>query len=367
MPSQKSNAFNWRDYIHIHESLGKDKAAVELALDSIAATGEDGQKLIKAAHSSLTEKVLAARDKLLGTAKKASQDLGIKNYDVATAKISKVEIRGDIKAQSESLGIQNRGSIVHGLIPGLINLDLEQVKKITVDTANGATRLSLTGIIVHELFHVADIHLRLDVKGSPEKLKELLDKFVPSTTLSPERKKAVFQSYLVKLDEETKAQLKLNPANNVADIAIAMEAASKKLAANEVATVVDIAKRAGVSSKNFKLPFLKNPEAIAQEQEAFLARAEDHATRYTDVFMAKHFAGEPWREVYKNGKNAEKTGDIIIRKLNCGTIESGVYSPESISLESLGTLQQPPISNKPSPSCSKGQIPQKPNRPPRLA
>lgn len=366
MPPRKPTAFNWRDYIQLHDSLGKDKAAVERTLDSIAATGEDGQNLIKTAHSTLTERTLEARNRMYAASKQASQALGIPHHDSGTIDSKKIEIRGDAKAQSEALGIQNRGSHVHGFLPGLINLDMEQASKLTVTTPNGPARLSLTGIVVHELFHVADVHLRLDVKTSPEKKKELIDNMVPSTTLSFEEKKSVLQAFYAKLNQEIDTQLKLNPAKNSAAVAIAMEAAHKKLAADETATIADIAKRAGVPAKNLHLPFLKNSEAIGQQLEAGLARAEEHATRYTDVFMAKHFAGEPWRDVYKNGKLAANAGEIILRKPHCGTIEAGVYSPESITLESLGTLQQPPISAKPSPSCSKGQTPQKPNRPARL-
>lgn len=355
--------FEWRDYINLHESLGKDKPALERVLDDIVATGEDGRALIKTAHSSLTEKVLTARDKFLEAEKKSSDELGIKHHDSAATGSKKIEIRGDTKTQAELLGIQNRGSMVHAFVPGLINLDMEQARRLTVDTPTGSARISLTGIVVHELFHTADIHLRLDVKASPEKQKEFFDKVIPSATLTSEQKKSVFRAYMAKLDEETKAILKVTPAQNAMGIATAMDAAYKKLAENEDLTTLDIAKRAGVAPKSFSLPFLKNPDAIIQEQTAILARAEEQATRYTDVFMAKHFAGEPWRDVYKNGRNEEKLGDIIIREAKCGTIESGVYLPESITLESLGTLHQPPISSAPSPSCDKGRPPMKPNRP----
>jgi hypothetical protein len=370
MSTQSPTPFNWRDYIHLHESLGKDKPAVERVLDNIAATGEDGQNLIKLAYSSLTDKTLAFRDNFLNADREESRKLGIKQRDMATKGIKKIEIRGDGKAQAETLGIENKGSHVNALIPGLVTLDMEQARRLVVDTPKGFARLSLTGFVVHELYHSADIHLRPDIKASPEKQKELLDKLVPSTTLTFTQKRAVLRAYYEKLNEEATAYQKShphsNPEKNAMGIAVAMGAAHTKLAANEAATIADIAKRAGVPSANFSLALFKNPEALVEEQAAVLARAEEQATRYTDVFMTKHFAGEPWRDVYRNAKKTEAAGDIIIRRPNCGTIETGVYAPESITLESLGTLQQPSISTTPSPFCGKGQTPKRPDRPPRL-
>jgi hypothetical protein len=110
-----------------------------------------------------------------------------------------------------------------------------------------------------------------------------------------------------------------------------------------------IALKAGVPVESFTLPHFPYLDyGSVREMGAFrdinwVSRLEQAATNYTDVFMTKHFPGEPWRGHYHNVWSHAHIDHYQLAIPGCGTYIPNVYQPASACLGNLGCLEQPSI------------------------
>lgn len=310
---------NWRDYFRISSEYGHHVLSIEKTLDDIVATGSDGVELLMKAHRNA--RILSHQQ---------GQDL------------SKITITPPL------LG----GSSFNASSPNIIHIDIDDAKKFTVTTKSGKNEyVSLTGVVVHEIFHAADVNL-IKQANLTEEQSAALEKerkynaaefAVSSRNLTREQKLQVMEAYnnnsVFEKIERTSGLplfmlLRINPEEHREEI------------------LEEIQKKTGIPSSLYKLRFFEKTFS-----EDYMIRSlngnllEKDATDYTDAFMAKHFPGEPWRGKYSNANQSPTMPFPVTRERGCGEVKLENYQPENASIHQLGTLSQPRINNEPSPFC----------------
>lgn len=319
MDMKPSTPFNWRDYVVLHESLGKNKPLFEKALDDIAAATPDGPELILNAYRMVFSPDNLSKEKYL----LMRTDGGIEALIMGT----------------------NPGSHIKREMKSHVHINLSQIRRLAFSTPEGPKQASLTGTIIHELFHVADINLLSSVRFSRQRYQEIVQRAVISDTLNAEDKERVLSAFNELRQDLFNKKLK---EQSPIDINAAREAVQKYILQNAKQIRSNVAKQTHLAEDTFDLLELQQPGALEQYEKN---KIEGDATRYTDVFMAKHFPSEPWRGQYENARLLEKPGEILVPLRECGVYRPGVYQADSISISNLGQMQQPIIAASPSPFC----------------
>ena len=317
-PRYRMTNFNWRDYIEIDDEFGADKPLIEKTMDSIAAAEPDGQELIRAMYTNTGKKI-----QIIAGPQNAADALG--------------------------------GS-------GKIALNLEALKKIVVNTPEGKKHISLTGAIVHEMFHIADHKVRAQV------IRQLNERHKFGTQNLTDEQHAAVKKAFDKMVEDKRAELPVievtsNRYQNIKPdefIKITQDELIHDAFRGDPKFLTILADTAGVPQDSFTCPFIKDPALCSEKWKiklkAILDECEQTATQYTDVFMAKHFPGEPWRGNYENAGIAEDT-QLILRELGCGTFKPNVYQPQEACLSDLGVMaRQPVITSTPRPGCQTTKV-----------
>lgn len=383
-PQQKQRTVfsgNWRDYITISDRFRpKDRVLIEKVLDDIVATGSDGIDLLMKAYESRV-----ANDLYRKESEKNLKKLFNVDSTPSDQKILFIPSEAGVHSQ---VGPGNYGSHLLWVLPGVINIDLRQARNLQFkDTDGRLASVSLTGMVVHELFHQADPNFRMDVMRHPQKQQELSDFMVVSNSLNAEEKTRVVNSYSNEMDKFIERFLQqdsevderlagiqrallmlsfrdapqddqptvLNSRDLMTNFNFAM-AAWQQCQINNAAVIYDAIRRDTRITADFSLRLISDQNAVHNYEEERAKNLEGDATSYTDVFMKKHFPQEPWRGVYSNGYAFKQEIDSpIVREGGCGEVISGHYQAETISLSGLGDLSQPHISVEPSSFCNKSQ------------
>ncbi|EHQ29788.1 hypothetical protein [Mucilaginibacter paludis] len=303
------SSFNWKNYIRVSDRFKENKGLVEKALNDIAATGKDGEELIEMIYANCKGPITIEPDtsKLFGSS--AAPMFDANNL--------------------------------------LLNLD--QIKKVTVNTPQGPQHLSLTGVIVHEMFHLADFNVSKAVLAYIDQHKMLV-----SDHLTPDQRKSVTKAaytyYLEHVDSlmHNDSTLSRDQARDIVD---------KEFQNDSQQLLTKLADLAKVPKGSFTYPLLTDPqfyeklraEHYVMAMDRCPAREQD-ATHYTDVFMAKHFPAEPWRGDYDNAQLGEEK-PLFTQAPGCGVFKPGIYVAQEAEMGELGRLHQPRISATPNPGC----------------
>jgi hypothetical protein len=337
---------NWRDYIKILDlELNKSAFAfdsnthllIEKALDDIAATGEDGQELIR---------------------------MAFRNNPFHGNKVT-ILPASFMQDAAQKISPSTKASSCRAAI-GYISLDTNAIASLYYHTKEGDKHPSLTGVLVHELFHLADFNQRSDVFDYNLRIGSVVSK-----TLTLEQKEEVFKAYAKIWDEIWQSTSAKNPPPTESEYDAVQAAAAKaknseykppnelyrekirrlsfeELERNAPAILQQMAEKAGVPVGSFTFLPLKDIHYFERPQKQAIDEklndpVEQDATRFTDAFMAKHFPLEPMRGTYAQGYISKKKGPLFDQAPGCGNI-SNIYEPKEICLGSLGEFNQPRIS-----------------------
>ncbi len=314
-----SEPFNWRAYLVVSDALGVDKLLVEQALDRIAATGEDGESLIKAAHAKCGEAKMTIY---------SSHEFRDPESDEDTQKEPGSQLRTLMYETSE--GRRHSSSVI---------VNHRELRTLYVDTPSGSKQVSAIGIVVHELFHGAD----------PSELNDA--RKVKAPTLGLEQKYAIYQTYRAVLAEWMQA-LWENPAFRVLTEEEQLGFLYQEEKKNHNAFLAEVSERIGIPADQFDVR-LGGFKSTMRKKGVPLT--EYDATNYTDVFMRKHFPDEPWRGDYKNAQTVYHIDPhCVMPKPGKGEYVPNIYEPAHFCAGDLGELSQPVISKTPE---SKEQAP----------
>ena len=300
--------FNWRHYLTVSDAFGKEKVAIECALDDIASTGPDGVELIRKAFIN-TEKV--------------------KNHLLIAPHLFD---HSSLHSHANNLGIY---------------LDMEEARAFSYHTSRGYEHVSVTGLLVHELYHRADFKNGLSIKK-----QQHIDKNIFAYGLTKDQKSAVLDAYIAIAKSVFDEEKTGSGSEKWALI-------YKKLIDSSMYYNVEIARQAHVPLFSFTL--LHYPYDYRELHALYVYKkplpsvkkkttpVENDATHYTDVFMARYFPEEPWRGEYTNALRLKPLEAVIIRAREHGSYIENSYAPKSVDREDLGHLQQPSITRPANP------------------
>lgn len=275
--------YRWRDHFEISDAFGTHKQAIEKALDDIAATGEDGEQLLSRAFHNQSQ-ILGNTNKIVFSPPPASQ-YGSGANPFTLDPQNKIYLNIDeIRTvhQADASPVHTSGS--------LLTLSDGQPVRVGEPTTQ---KFSLTGTIVHELFHVADpIFYATN--------KKYLDSSLASAELKPQEAMALRKAVSDWVYNQLPDTIKELPDG---------EEKMQQITKNEFAILEkgqkhleeihdEIAKTTGIAKDRFSLDVIfvtKKPTLSVEEYQKMRGHFEEDAIAYTNQFMAKHFPDEPFR------------------------------------------------------------------------
>lgn len=276
--------FNWHDYIVLREDNPKHVATLESILDRISQT-PDGQALIKKAFE------------VSGSGKnKVEIATSHKNFTLGGKPLEKHD--WGTSGAADTYGHA-------GNYEGKLTIDLDGVGKIGHIAPDGSfVAGSRTNVLVHEMFHLTDPHLRPDIRDAEYKdaLREELAKII----------------HVDNADDTIKARVLDAAVNNVfSDFGLTSKLDIKQLFSPErIAPLQAIAGEHAITvtePKGVLFPKLRgsirgnDSYPVASESgvsihpspEGGSWRHEEQCIKWVDRFMLKYF-GEPPRQGYGN-------------------------------------------------------------------
>lgn len=275
-----STSYAWRANGWVSATTPQRTAALEQALDAIAASVPEGPALLE-----------YARDQ-------AGQPLMIE------------------ETTGPSHAVQGGARI---------GINFAEINEMHLSTPQGWQRMSLTSALVHELFHIADGSPLFDQFNIVKPVQLFLGKLVISESLSTGERRQVIAELMRELAVKTADPLTL--------------AASPTLQNIDIKTLQPrIASALGIDPQRFQLATLTPANMQENLQRALYESSllrEEKATDYTDAFMFKHFTNEPLRHEYRNGcdlpADASTMPVVPTRRTDCVVSQVDMFLQEVLA------------------------------------
>lgn len=364
----------WQRHIALHPGFGKFLPELHASLDSIASTPEGQELITKASRNVRLQSGDDTRLLQIGPVippKKMTrlhQLFGAEN--IATLP-STWDLQGP--SDTEIFPVRGKGSFSNA-IHGRIGIDLNEVRRMVIDTHDGKKPLGLTGALVHELFHSGDPNRLPDViEFRKEQAVTTINSLLFSTVTHPEtipqeQKEALFNAAMqasVEFAGHSRARYKnkefgpsLSPQT---ETSLKMLDDYNRFLSDPQATARFLAGQ-GLDPTEFGLRPL-SPEALRELKRTLVEQNrremaylpgnrivtpayETDATRFADAYMRKYH-GSYLRHEYENGKAGTQDHGVYAVTFQCARQNLPTYAGEVVETRDGQKLDQPSVQATP--------------------
>lgn len=279
-----SPAFDWREYIVLRVDNSEHIATLESILDKISKT-PDGQALIK----------------------KAFEVSGSGKHKVEIATSSRNFTLGGKPLEKHDWGTIGAADIFGqpGNYEGKLTIDLDGFGKIAYIAPNGSVVLaSRTNVLVHEMFHLADPHLRPDIRDAEYKdaLREELGKILDVPNARIEIKTQVIDAAVENIfrDFGLTSKLDIQQLFSPERLALLQQIAGEfQITVSEPQEVLFLKLRGSIRGNDSYPVAAQTGVSVHPSPEGGAPRHEEQCIKWVDIFMEKYFGERP-RQGYGN-------------------------------------------------------------------
>lgn len=364
----------WQQYIALHPGFGKFLPEFHTALDSIASTPEGQELIAKASRNVRLQSGDDARLLHIGPVIPPKQITSLHPLFEAE-NIATLPGTWDLQEPWGTGGfpVQGKGSF-SSAIHGRIGIDLNEVRRMVIDTRDGKKPLGLTGVLVHELFHSADPNRLPDVMEFRKEQAittintHLFSAIICPQTTSGEQKEALFNAAMqasIEFAEHSRKHYENKEFG--ASLSPQTEASLKALDdynhfLSDPEATARFLRRQGLDASKFNLRPL-SPEALREVKRTLVEQNqreiaylpghrivipvyETDATRFADAYMRKYH-GSYLRNEYKNGKEGTQDHGVYAVTFQCAKKNLPTYAGETVETREGQKLDQPSVQATP--------------------